>query len=406
MARRTGAFDQRGDAIVERRRLERAQGVGNRAVRPAVAAGPCVDDLAAAEGHHRRILPDDEAIAGQRERRLLEVHLGECGRAGLEHIPSEQHDVAHDFRRADMETHPLAADDRRRRRRQELELDVERRRGFEDARRDQDHTALDLVELDALQVQRRPLAGSRLVHAAAVHLDAAHPCAPLRGQHLDLVVFPDSSGDQRPRHDRAEAFHREAAVDREAEDLRRVARRDLAGQAAQLRLQWLDAFAGEGADAEEWRVLQERALQVLPDLHFGEIDDVALGRVDFRQHRQAALHAQQRADVEMFAGLRHHRFVRGDDQHDGVDAADARQHVLDEPLVARHVDEADRRLVVQAEAGKADVDGDAAFLFFLQAVGVDAGQRLHQRRFAMVDVSGGADHDVSHSPHSGRIDVR
>ena len=107
----------------------------------------------------------------------------------------------------------------------------------------------------------------------------------------------------------------------------------------------------------------------------------------------------------MLAGLRHHRLVCGDDQHDGVDAADAGQHVLDEPLVPRHVDESDRRLVVQAQAGKADVDGDAALFLLLQPVGVDAGQRLHQRRLAVIDVSGGADHDVSHGLHSGRIGV-
>ena len=119
-------------------------------------------------------------------------------------------------------------------------------------------------------------------------------------------------------------------------------------QPAQLRLQRLgmpspvsELTRSSGASCEE------RALQVLADLHLGEIDDVALGRVDLRQHRQAALDAQQRADVEVLAGLRHHRFVGGDDQHHGVDAADAGQHVLDEPLVARHVDEPDRRLVVQ-----------------------------------------------------------
>ena len=132
----------------------------------------------------------------------------------------------------------------RRCRGQELDLDVERGGGLEDVRRDQDHAALDLVELDALQVQRRPLAGPRFVHAAAVHLDAAHPRAPLHGQHLDLVVFADPSGDQRAGHDRAEAFHGEAAVDREAENLRRVARRDLERQAAQLRRQCRDPFPG------------------------------------------------------------------------------------------------------------------------------------------------------------------
>ena len=44
------------------------------------------------------------------------------------------------------------------------------------------------------------------------------------------------------------------------------------------------------------------------------------------------------ADEEAPGGLRHHRFVRGDDQQDGVDAAPALQDVAHEPLVAGHVD--------------------------------------------------------------------
>ena len=41
--------------------------------------------------------------------------------------------------------------------------------------------------------------------------------------------------------------------------------------------------------------------------------------------------------------------------------------------------------------GEAEVDGDAAFLLFLQAIGVDAGQRLDQRGLAMVDMTCGSD---------------
>ena len=54
---------------------------------------------------------------------------------------------------------------------------------------------------------------------------------------------------------------------------------------------------------------------------------------------------QKPADVEVLARLRHHGFVGRDDQHDQVDAAGAGQHVLDEALVARDVDEreVDRR---------------------------------------------------------------
>ena len=65
------------------------------------------------------------------------------------------------------------------------------------------------------------------------------------------------------------------------------------------------------------------------------VDEIGLGQGD-----EAGADAQQAADVEVLAGLRLHRLVGGDHQHDEVDAADAGEHVLDEPLVSRHVDEA------------------------------------------------------------------
>src|SRR5690606_11910982 len=40
-----------------------------------------------------------------------------------------------------------------------------------------------------------------------------------------------------------------------------------------------------------------------------------------------------------------------------------------------------------------EVDRHPALDFLLEAVGIDAGQRLHERRLAVVDVSGGADDD-------------
>ena len=43
---------------------------------------------------------------------------------------------------------------------------------------------------------------------------------------------------------------------------------------------------------------------------------------------------------------------------------------------------------------EAEVDGDAAALFFFQTVGVDAGEGADQRGLAVIDVSGGADDDV------------
>ena len=45
----------------------------------------------------------------------------------------------------------------------------------------------------------------------------------------------------------------------------------------------------------------------------------------------------------------------------------------------------------QVEMGKAEVDGDAARLFFRQAIGVSAGERFDQGAFPVIDVTGGRD---------------
>ena len=47
----------------------------------------------------------------------------------------------------------------------------------------------------------------------------------------------------------------------------------------------------------------------------------------------------------------------------------------------------------QFQMGEAQINGDAAALFFFQTIGVDSGQGFDQRGLAVVDVSGSADDD-------------
>ena len=136
------------------------------------------------------------------------------------------------------------------------------------------------------------------------------------------------------------------------------------------------------------QVFDFRRHQVQP---FG-VCEVALG-----DHEDAALDAEQVEDRQVLARLRHHAFVGGDDQHGEVDAADAGEHVLDEVLVAGHVDDADLFAARQLQPGEAEVDGHAPVLLLLQAVRVDAGQGVHERGLAVVDVAGGADDEHSES---------
>jgi hypothetical protein len=55
---------------------------------------------------------------------------------------------------------------------------------------------------------------------------------------------------------------------------------------------------------------------------------------------------------------------------------------------------AEHGAVGQRRVGITEVERDAARLFFRQAVGIDAGQRLHQRGLAVVDVTRGANNHL------------
>src|SRR2546423_15676243 len=61
----------------------------------------------------------------------------------------------------------------------------------------------------------------------------------------------------------------------------------------------------------------------------------------------------------------------------------------------RDVDDARLDGVVQRERRESEVDGDASPLLLLPAVGIDAGERLHQGRLAVVDVTGGPDYKAA-----------
>ena len=148
------------------------------------------------------------------------------------------------------------------------------------------------------------------------------------------------------------------------------------------------------------RALEEGALRRVADVLLEQRQPVGAElreEVRLRHRDEAARHAEEAADVEVLAGLRHHALVGGDDEHHEVDAAGARRHRADEPLVAGDVDDAGHGAVGQGEVREPELDGDAAPLLLAQPVGVDAGERLDERGLAVIDVAGGADDDALHA---------
>ena len=97
----------------------------------------------------------------------------------------------------------------------------------------------------------------------------------------------------------------------------------------------------------------------------------------------------------MLHGLRHDAFVHADHQQYQINSAGARQHVPDELLMSRHINDTDI-IVADFEVGESVLDGDAPLLLFLQPVRVHTGQRLDQPGFPMVHMACCPNNNVLH----------
>ena len=104
----------------------------------------------------------------------------------------------------------------------------------------------------------------------------------------------------------------------------------------------------------------------------------------------AAIYAEQVENREMFERLRHNPVIDGDCQKRKIDPTCAREHRVNEALVAWNINEADWRPRSRGHIGEAQINRDAAGLLILQPVASDARQRFDQSRLAVIDMTGEA----------------
>ena len=159
-------------------------------------------------------------------------------------------------------------------------------------------------------------------------------------------------------------------------------------------LQFRDSCACFRADGQDRRAGKKRSRDEFLGFQTHQSQSIRVHQIAFRQGDHAALHTQQPANFKMFAGLRANGFVRGNHQQNEVDSRSSCKHVFYETLVPRHVHKTKAHAAF-FQKSEAKIDGDAAALLFLQAVRMRAGQGFNQRGFAVVNVAGGADDDVS-----------
>ena len=350
---------------------------------------------AAADGDDGRVGADDEAIAGQRDQRRLQTDACEGTLAGGELGVLEQQHAGHDLARADVEAHAVAVLERPRRIGEQLEQAIHQDRRNQRAGETDHVAALDRGTLQALEVDRGALTCARLGHSVTVRLKPADLRGRSPWKDLHPVVDREPAGHQRAGDHGAESLDGEDPVDGQTRQGVGRAGRNGRSQRAQHRPQLGKAGAGLGRDGHDRSPVEKRAADQPGDVLAHQLQPVGLDQIGLGEDDHARFDAQERADGQMLAGLGHHAFVSGDDEHGEVDAPDSREHVLDESLVTGDVDDLDGESVRLLEKGKAEIDGDAARLFFGQPVGVDTGQRFDERGLAVVDVARSADDDCS-----------
>ena len=157
-------------------------------------------------------------------------------------------------------------------------------------------------------------------------------------------------------------------------------------------LQLFQSRARQGTHGDDrfW-VIQECPAHKLFHFQSHDLESLRIHRIGFGEYRDSALPPKKLQDVKVLPRLRFDRFIRRNHQQHQINPAYPGQHIANETLVPGNIDKAQpQRLSArrkQIHVGEAKVNGDAPPLLFLKPVSVDPGQRLHQRRLAVVDVS-------------------
>ena len=353
-----------------------------------------IQDDPAADGGAGIFFAQDEAIAAEHRERLAQDELRVGGLLWLQRLaPVEPDDLADRLGCPGVDAHRGVADERAPGGGTQLDPGVEAvgdaiEGGVADAL-----TALHGTVLDAGEVQRNALAVSRLLDCASVHLHAAHARFAASWQDAHRGPRRDAAGGGGAGHHHAMAVHDEGAIDRQAKAALRRRARIAAHGAAEGVAQRLKALARHRRHLDHRRVCQSGAVDQNLDLLAHRAPPFGVDQVHLGDRHHAAARPEQVQNVEVLLGLRHHAVVGRHDQQDEIDAVRAGQHVADEALVPGHVDHAGFDSA-GIEVREAEIDRDTALALLLQPIGVDAGQRLDERRLAVVDVAGSSENDV------------
>lgn len=228
----------------------------------------------------------------------------------------------------------------------------------------------------------------------AVTLDAAYVRELSARQKLHLVAALRGTGNQRSRDHGPVSLEGEHAVHGQPEEIGPTLRLTAAlldyGGAKRV-----EALAGHGRHGENGSILKEGSLEKVAHVFLGKFPHVGVDHVYLGKRHDAVLHAEQRAYLKMFAGLRHDALVGGNDEQHEVYAGSPGHHGAHEFFMTRHVHDAHALSAGKIGIGESQLYGDAAALLFAETVAVYTCKRPDERRFSVVDMTCGS-HDDGH----------
>jgi hypothetical protein len=129
---------------------------------------------------------------------------------------------------------------------------------LERAGRSQHGPTLDLMDLDARQVDGHAHSGDGLLDATAVGMERARPRLQVLRRNRDRIARAQRSGNQCARGDCSDARQRKHAVQRQPERGALVAGRCVGGHASKCLHKGVQALAGFGRHGHERGILERR----------------------------------------------------------------------------------------------------------------------------------------------------
>ncbi len=201
-----------------------------------------------------------------------------------------------------------------------------------------DHVAaVNILNRIQRQIQSRSRTGSACFHIAAMRLDVTNARRfPGRLDRHGLAAAQRAAV-ERAGDDRANSLQLEYSIHRQPRFADIGLRRCIRQYARERCFQFVEAAPADNRRWDDWRIGKRGLAQFFADR--GDSALLVLREINFRERDDGATDSKIGENLQMLFRLRHPAIVGRDDQQRQINRAHARDHILHEIFVARHVND-------------------------------------------------------------------